>query len=63
MFQQMKEHMYTVYEKNNAEMELKLQELSEVLDNCTKLNNELVEASQALASVREALGLTPSSDP
>ncbi|XP_013873510.1 synaptonemal complex central element protein 2 [Austrofundulus limnaeus] len=62
MFQQMKEHMYTVYEKNSAEMQLKLQELAEVLDSCTKLNDELVEAGQALASLREALGITQSSN-
>uniref|UniRef100_A0A3B4X3X0 Uncharacterized protein n=1 Tax=Seriola lalandi dorsalis TaxID=1841481 RepID=A0A3B4X3X0_SERLL len=45
---QMKEHMFTVYEENGNEMQVKLQELTEVLESCTKLNNELLEASQAL---------------
>lgn len=62
IFQQMKEQMYTVYEKNSAEMQLMLQELAEVLDSCTKLNDELVEAGQALESLREGLGITQSSN-
>ncbi|XP_034387420.1 synaptonemal complex central element protein 2 [Cyclopterus lumpus] len=52
MCQQMKDHMYTIYEENSNEMQVKLQELSEVLESCTKLNSELAEASQALASLR-----------
>ncbi|XP_040891253.1 synaptonemal complex central element protein 2 [Toxotes jaculatrix] len=55
--QKMKEHMYTVYEENSNEMQVKLQELSEVLENCTKLNNELLKAIQALASLREGLAI------
>jgi len=55
MCQQMKEHMYTVYEENSGEMQVKLQELSEVLESCSKLNQELLEASQALARLREGL--------
>ncbi|XP_068445383.1 synaptonemal complex central element protein 2 isoform X3 [Clinocottus analis] len=54
--QQMKDHMYTIYEENSNEMQLKLQELSGVLESCTKLNNELSEASQALASLRGGAG-------
>ncbi|XP_067440163.1 synaptonemal complex central element protein 2 isoform X2 [Thunnus thynnus] len=61
--QQMKEHMYTVYEENSNEMQVKLQELTEVLENCTKLNNELLEANQALASLREGLAISQTSDP
>nr|XP_019939376.1 PREDICTED: synaptonemal complex central element protein 2 [Paralichthys olivaceus] len=55
--QQMKEHMYRVYEENSNEMQVKLQELSEVLDSCTKLCNELREANQALAGLREGLAI------
>ncbi|XP_037546452.1 synaptonemal complex central element protein 2 [Nematolebias whitei] len=62
MCQQMKGHMYTVYEGNSDDMQVKLQELSEVLDSCTKLNHELLEASQALACLREDLGLNQSSN-
>uniref|UniRef100_A0A665W3S3 Synaptonemal complex central element protein 2 n=1 Tax=Echeneis naucrates TaxID=173247 RepID=A0A665W3S3_ECHNA len=53
--QQMKELMYAVYDENSNEMQMKLQELTEVLESCTKLNNELLEASRALASLRESL--------
>ncbi|KAG7214513.1 hypothetical protein INR49_023028 [Caranx melampygus] len=56
--QLMKEHMYTVYEKNSNEMQVKLQELTEVLESCTKLNSELLEASQALTSLRNGLGIS-----
>ncbi|CAJ1053799.1 synaptonemal complex central element protein 2 [Xyrichtys novacula] len=55
MTQQMKEGLYTVYEENTSVMQTKLQELSEVLDNCTKLNEELMEANQALSRLREGL--------
>ncbi|XP_051801861.1 synaptonemal complex central element protein 2 [Acanthochromis polyacanthus] len=58
MCQQMKGHMYTVYEENSDEMQVKLQELSEVLESCTKLNNELLEANRALACLREGLAIT-----
>ncbi|XP_075320386.1 synaptonemal complex central element protein 2 [Odontesthes bonariensis] len=60
--QQMKEHMYTVYEENSGEMQVKLQELSEVLESCSKLNQELLEASQALAGLREGLGSSQKSE-
>lgn len=53
----MKEHMYTVYEKNSSDMQAKLQELSGVLESCSKLNEELQGASQALASLRKGLAL------
>ncbi|KAM7418611.1 hypothetical protein PAMA_015967 [Pampus argenteus] len=56
--QQMKEYMYSVYEENSNEMQVKLQELSEVLKSCSKLNDELMEACQALASLREGLAIT-----
>ncbi|XP_054634047.1 synaptonemal complex central element protein 2 [Dunckerocampus dactyliophorus] len=55
MCQQMKQHMYTAYEENSGEMEVKLQELTEVLERCTILHNELLEASSVLARVRESL--------
>lgn len=61
--QQMKEHMYTVYEDNSAEMQVKLQELTEVLESCTKLNKELMEASQALAGLREGLAIGQMTEP
>ncbi|XP_075896756.1 synaptonemal complex central element protein 2 [Nelusetta ayraudi] len=53
--QQMKENMYTVYEENSNEMQVKLQELTEVLESCNKLIKELMEASQALAGLRADL--------
>ncbi|XP_073327004.1 synaptonemal complex central element protein 2 [Pagrus major] len=63
MCQQMKEHMYTVYEENSNKMEVKLQELFEVLERCTKLNTELMEATQALAGLREDLDISQTSEP
>lgn len=53
--QQMKENMFAVYEENSNEMQLKLQELTEVLESCNKLITELMEASQALAGLRTGL--------
>lgn len=61
--QQMKENMYTVYEDNSTEMQVKLQELTEVLESCTKLNKELMEASQALAGLREGLAIGQMKEP
>ncbi|XP_031720296.1 synaptonemal complex central element protein 2 [Anarrhichthys ocellatus] len=52
MCQQMQEHLYTIYEENSKEINVKLQEVTRVLGNCTKLNSELVEARQALTSLR-----------
>ncbi|XP_033941882.1 synaptonemal complex central element protein 2 [Pseudochaenichthys georgianus] len=63
MCQQMKEHLFTVYEENSNEMQLKLLELSEVLESCTKLNSELLEASHALAGLRGALAISKTSEP
>lgn len=55
--QQMKENMYTVYERNSNEMQVKLQELTEVLESCTQLSKELMEATQALTGLREGLAI------
>ncbi|KAI3352814.1 hypothetical protein L3Q82_019394 [Scortum barcoo] len=63
MCQQMKEHMYMVYEENSNEMQVKLQELSEVLESCSKLNKELMEANQALKGLREGLAISQTSEP
>ncbi|XP_059195672.1 synaptonemal complex central element protein 2 [Centropristis striata] len=63
MCQQMKEHMYTVYEDNSEKMQVKLQELQEVLRSCTKLQDELIEASRALASLRGGLAISRASEP
>lgn len=63
MCQQMKELMYSVYEENSNKMEGKLQELFEVLERCTKLNKELVEANQALSGLREALAVSQTPEP
>ncbi|XP_074484942.1 synaptonemal complex central element protein 2 [Sebastes fasciatus] len=63
MCQQMKEHMYTVYEENSTEMQVKLQELSEVLESCAKLNSELIEANGALASLRGGLAISQTPEP
>ncbi len=62
MCQHMKEHMYTVYEVNSNEMQVKLQELSEVLENCAKLNKELMEARQGLAVLTESLASNQTSE-
>ncbi|KAK9539685.1 hypothetical protein VZT92_002187 [Zoarces viviparus] len=52
MCEQMKAHLYTIYEENSHEINVKLQEVTRVLGNCTKLNSELVEARQALTRLR-----------
>lgn len=54
--------MYTVYEENSDEMQVKLQELSKVLESCSKLNRELLEAAQALAFLREGLAMSQRSE-
>ncbi|KAM6941407.1 synaptonemal complex central element protein 2 [Lycodopsis pacificus] len=51
MCQQMNVHLYTVYEEKSDELNVKLQEVIQVLGNCTKLNAELVEAREALTSL------------
>lgn len=53
----MKENMFTVYEDNSNEMQTKLKELSKVLDNCTRLHQELMEAAQALSGLRASIGI------
>lgn len=52
-----------IYEGNSNEMQVKLQELSEVLESCAKLNEELMEASQALAGLREGFAISQTSEP
>lgn len=49
--------MYTVYENNSNEMHAKLKELSKVLENCTRLHQELMEATQALTGLRVSIGV------
>ncbi|CAB1426089.1 unnamed protein product [Pleuronectes platessa] len=61
--QQMQEHMYLVYEKNSNDMQVKLQELAEVLGSCTKLCSELQEANLALASLRAGLAISMTESP
>lgn len=55
--QEMKESMYTVYEDNSTEMHVKLEELSKVLESCTRLHQELVEATQALSGLRVGISI------
>lgn len=61
--QQMKDNMYAVYEENSKEMQVKLQELTGVLESCTKLHKELMEASQALSGLREGLAMNQVPEP
>ncbi|RVE75589.1 hypothetical protein OJAV_G00000390 [Oryzias javanicus] len=60
MCQEMTGHMHMIYEENSDEMQL--QELSKVLENCSKLQNELLEASQALSRLKEDLTMIHKSD-
>ena len=62
MCQQMKEQVYTEYENNSSNMQVKLQELTEVLERCAKLNNELTEATQALGTLRGGLAINQTSE-
>lgn len=55
IYQQLKEQLYTVYDDNSNKMQEKLRELSQVLENCSRLNHELVEATQALACLRDSV--------
>ena len=59
--QEMKEHMYAVYEDNSCDMQTKLEELSGVLERCSQLNEDLLGARQALKGLSQglALSLTP----
>ncbi|XP_061888989.1 synaptonemal complex central element protein 2 [Entelurus aequoreus] len=63
MCQQMKQDMYIAYEENSGVMEVKLQELTEVLERCSVLQNELMEASSVLANIRENLAIDQPSQP
>ncbi|XP_038163217.1 synaptonemal complex central element protein 2 [Cyprinodon tularosa] len=62
MCQLMREQMYKIYEKNSSEFQRKLQSLTEVVDNCSKLNYDLLEASQALACLRSGLDIDQGSE-
>ncbi|KAM3624261.1 uncharacterized protein V6R79_021227 [Siganus canaliculatus] len=62
MCQQMKQHMYMVYEKNSSQMQVKLLELSEVLERCSKLDKELMEANQVLERLRQSQALSQMSE-
>lgn len=53
----MKESMYTIYEDNSNEMQVKLKELSKVLESCTRLHQELMDATQALSGLRVTIGI------
>lgn len=63
MCDQMREHMYMVYAENGNEMQVKLQEVSKVLGSCSKLNQELNEASNALAGLRDGLPVAHTPEP
>ncbi|XP_043969568.1 synaptonemal complex central element protein 2 isoform X1 [Gambusia affinis] len=63
MCQLIKEEMFTIYELNSNEIQVKLQELSEVLENCSKLEHELLEASQALACLKDGLDINQRAEP
>uniref|UniRef100_A0A3B3YI42 Uncharacterized protein n=1 Tax=Poecilia mexicana TaxID=48701 RepID=A0A3B3YI42_9TELE len=63
MCQLIKEEMFTIYELNSNEVQVKLQELSEVLENCSKLENELLEASQALECLKDGLDIKQRAEP
>ncbi|KAK6300661.1 hypothetical protein J4Q44_G00287590 [Coregonus suidteri] len=58
----MKEHMYTVYEENSHAMQAMLQELTLVLESCSRINTELHTVSQALAGLNRALTLHQSTE-
>ena len=51
--------MYPCYEETSLAMHAKLQELSGVLESCTKLSAELQNASQALAFLNKDLTQAP----
>ncbi|XP_051941050.1 synaptonemal complex central element protein 2 isoform X1 [Hippocampus zosterae] len=61
--QQMKQDLYTVYEENSSDMHVKLMELTNVLEMCTKLHRELLEASQVLASLQDGLAVSGTAEP
>lgn len=53
MFRQLGDLMVTVYEDNSKTLQDKLAELTEVLKNCHRLHEELLEANQALSHLRD----------
>ncbi|XP_072319128.1 synaptonemal complex central element protein 2 [Eucyclogobius newberryi] len=53
MCQQLKDHLYSVYEANSVKIEEKLTELSVILNNCDQFYEELHEATQALSRLRD----------
>lgn len=59
MCQQVKEQMFEYYEKHSQEMEMKLTELTEVLERSSQLGMELQRASQTLAAINKGLQQTP----
>ncbi|XP_061625664.1 synaptonemal complex central element protein 2 [Phyllopteryx taeniolatus] len=61
--QQMKQDMYNVYEENSSEMQVKLLELTDVLETCTRLHTELLKASHVLASLQEGLTVSCTAEP
>ncbi|XP_054897591.1 synaptonemal complex central element protein 2 [Poeciliopsis prolifica] len=63
MCQLIKEEMFTIYELNSNEIQVKLQELSEVLEKCSKLEHELLEASQALSCLKDGLDINQRPEP
>lgn len=55
MCQQAKEEMFEYYDKHSQEMEMKIGELTEVLERSSQLSMELQEASQTLAIINKGL--------
>ncbi|XP_060757550.1 synaptonemal complex central element protein 2 isoform X2 [Neoarius graeffei] len=53
--QQLKEQMFEYYERNSRGMEMKLTELTEVLEHSSQLSMELQGASQTLAAINKGL--------
>ena len=53
--QQLKDHMFIVYEENSQAMEARLLELSQVLENCSQLLADLQGVSQDLAALNTGL--------
>ncbi|XP_077462104.1 synaptonemal complex central element protein 2 isoform X2 [Stigmatopora argus] len=61
--QQMKQDLYKAYEENSSEMEVKLLELTDVLEMCTKLHMKLLEASHVLGGLRDGLAISGAAEP
>ncbi|KAG9264509.1 synaptonemal complex central element protein 2 [Astyanax mexicanus] len=58
MCQQVKEQMFEYYDKHSQGMEVRLTELSEVLERSSQLSMELQGASQTLAAINKGLQQT-----